>query len=206
MGQRLVINNIIDGDTVNAIYYHWSAYTNAALDEIENLRDCIASFYEHTILDKQDQIKNFNQACLKASSGVSDYHDASYEYAKKNFDYNKQTANRNEGMIAFTEIDIDEFMDWSEGTVWIYWEFDHNKNIDIEKSTFNFHQLVSCYDENDFHECFDFLSDDEIQDLKDNPANIEVDHIPVNDAGYYIETLPEYWYDSRDNYFYATIR
>ena len=208
MSQRLVINNVIDGKVVNAMYYHWSARTGPALEEIMVLREDIIAFYHHNILDTNKPIENFNQACLKASSGVSDYHDASYEYAKKNFDYNKQNPNRNEGIIAFTKEDMDDFTDWSDGTVWIHWKLDHNKNIDIENSTFNFTQLVTQYSEDEFYkhsDDFGFLSDTEIQRLKNYPANIELENMPVEDAEWYMGTLPEYWYNSHDNHFYAKI-
>lgn len=34
MGQRLVIVNSINEEQVNTLYYHWSAYTDAALSVI----------------------------------------------------------------------------------------------------------------------------------------------------------------------------
>lgn len=42
MGQRLVIANYTtELEPTNAIYYHWSAYTNSALEELNGLRDGI---------------------------------------------------------------------------------------------------------------------------------------------------------------------
>lgn len=208
MSQRLVINNIIDGKVVNAMYYHWSARTGPALEEIMVLREDIIAFYHHNILDTNKPIENFNQACLKASSGISGAHGDSWKYANKNFGYDKQTVTQTEGIIAFTKEDMDDFTDWSDGTVWIHWKLDHNKNIDIENSTFNFTQLVTQYSEDKFYkhsDDFGFLSDTEIQRLKNYPANIELENMPVEDAEWYMGTLPEYWYNSRDNHFYAKI-
>ena len=52
MGQRLVILNstpFIQTDDqldTNAIYYHWSAYTDSAVVEITNLRDKVKDYYD----------------------------------------------------------------------------------------------------------------------------------------------------------------
>lgn len=47
MGQRLVIENIINGNTVNNIYYHWSAYTDSAAGEVNDLYESVIAFYEY---------------------------------------------------------------------------------------------------------------------------------------------------------------
>ena len=39
MGERLVIVNQINGYTINAIYYHWSNYTQTAVAEVLALSD-----------------------------------------------------------------------------------------------------------------------------------------------------------------------
>lgn len=208
MNQRLVINNVIDGKVVNAMYYHWSARTGPALEKIMLLREDIIAFYHHNILDTNKPIENFNQVCLEASSGISGAHGDSWRYANKNFGYDKQTVTQTEGIIALTKEDMDDFADWSDGTVWIHWKLDHNKNIDIENSTFDFTQLVTRYTEDEFYkhsDDFGFLSDTEIQRLKNYPANIELENMPVEDAEWYMRTLPEYWYDNHDNHFYAKI-
>lgn len=33
MGQRLIIQNQINGESVNVSYYHWSAYTESSIEE-----------------------------------------------------------------------------------------------------------------------------------------------------------------------------
>lgn len=205
MSKRLVINNVIDGKVANAMYYHRSARTGPALEKITLLREDIMAFYQDNILDTNKPIENFNQACLNAASGISSAHGDSWKYANKKFEYDKQTVTQTEGAIAFTKEDMDDFTDWSDGTVWVYWKLDHNKNIDIKNSTFNFTQLVSYYDENNFRKHFDILDENEIQRLKNYPANIELENMPVEDAEWHMGTLPEYWYDSRDNHFYAKI-
>lgn len=42
MGQRLIINNYTpysEQEITNNIYYHWSAYTDASIYEVEDLRN-----------------------------------------------------------------------------------------------------------------------------------------------------------------------
>lgn len=46
MGERLVIVNQINGDTINAIYYHWSNYTQTAVAEVLALSDGIQTYYD----------------------------------------------------------------------------------------------------------------------------------------------------------------
>lgn len=36
MGQRLVIQNQINGESVNVSYYHWSAYTESSIEELKD--------------------------------------------------------------------------------------------------------------------------------------------------------------------------
>lgn len=35
MGQVLIIQNKINGKSVNTIYYHWSAYTESSIAELD---------------------------------------------------------------------------------------------------------------------------------------------------------------------------
>ena len=85
MGQRLVIENITpftNGDTTNNIYYHWSAFTDSALEEIAKFTNKVGSYYrkfyfgkackdffELTCFKGTDK-DFFNLACFQAVSGI----------------------------------------------------------------------------------------------------------------------------------------
>ena len=47
MGQRLVIQNQINGESVNVIYYHWSAYTESAIEELKEFANRLSVNYKN---------------------------------------------------------------------------------------------------------------------------------------------------------------
>ena len=47
MGQRLVIQNQINGESVNVSYYHWSAYTESSIEELKDFANRLLENYEN---------------------------------------------------------------------------------------------------------------------------------------------------------------
>lgn len=139
MGQRLVIQNFTPFQKenqeeifpTNAIYYHWSAYTESAIYEIKQLKQKIEDYYNKLNNYKEfhnnynsdsNKIDFFNLACLNAVSGIAPQYEKSVKYIENLLKepYDTTKVNRNDGMIGFTEDDIDHIQYWSEGTVNIY--------------------------------------------------------------------------------------
>ena len=127
MGERLVIVNQINGQNINAIYYHWSNYTATAVAEVLALSDGIQTYYDD--IDNKtpySPIDTFNLACLESISGISTYNTESRTYYRKvtGEDYDVDRLDRSLGLIHFTENDIMEALDAAEGMVYIDWEID----------------------------------------------------------------------------------
>lgn len=203
MGQRLVIQNNIDGEAVNTIYYHWSAYTLSAIQEVIDLRKGVEKYYEenhnnYTLKDK------FNLACLSAVSGIEGGANESIKYIEKLTNQKYTTrADRNEGLIVFDDVKMDSQLGWSEGTIIIEWEFEKNKPNMID-TTFDLYQLV--YSETP-EEWLDYYDEDEeeLESLKENPQNVQLETLSISTAEDVLNEMPYQWYDQDDDRVYYRI-
>lgn len=212
MGQRLVILNSTpfiqtdDQIDTNAIYYHWSAYTDSAVVEITNLRDSVEDYYDKHYNSTSNRLDFFNLACLNAVSGVAPQYEESIKYIKSltNQPYDSSHVNRNDGMIGFTPTDIDHILYWSEGTVDINWVFDENGYPDFDKSTFCYESLVSSWEIEEFKEAFD-KSDSDVEQIKKIKLNIDLYDIPLSESEYLYDKLPEFWYEPSIDRIYSHI-
>lgn len=212
MGQRLVILNSTpfvqtdDQLDTSAIYYHWSAYTDSAVVEITNLRDSVEDYYNKYYNSTSNRLDFFNLACLNAISGVAPQYEESIKYIESltNQPYDSSHVNRNDGIISFTPTDIDDILDWSEGTVDINWIFKENGHPDFDKSTFCYESLVSSYDIEDFKEWFD-KTDVDVERIKKIKLDVDLYQIPLSESDILYDKLPEFWYDSHLDRIYAHI-
>ena len=202
MGQRLVLLNstpfIQTHDTIdtNAIYYHWSAYTNSAVVEITNLRDSVEDYYDKYYNSTSNRLDFFNLACLNAVSGIAPQYEESIKYIESltNQTYDTSHVNRNDGMIGFTPTDIDHILDWSEGTVDINWVFDEYGHPDFDKSTFCYESLVSSWDVEEFKDAFD-KTDSDVEEIKQIRLTTDLYEVPLSESDILYDKLPEFWYD-----------
>ena len=212
MGQRLVILNSTpfvqtdDQIDTNAIYYHWSAYTDSAVVEITNLRDSVKEYYNQYYNSTSNRLDFFNLACLQAVSDVAPQYEESIKYIESltNQPYDSSHVNRNDGMICFTPTDIDDILDWSEGTVDINWIFKENGHPDFDKSTFCYESLVSSYDIKDFKEWFN-KTDADIEKIKQIKLDFDLYEIPLSESDSLYDRFPEFWYDAHLDRIYAHI-
>ena len=212
MGQRLVILNstpfIQTHDTIdtNAIYYHWSAYTDSAVVEITNLRDSVEDYYNKYYNSTSNRLDFFNLACLNAVSGVAPQYEESVKYIESltNQPYDSSHVNRNDGMIGFTPTDIDHILDWSEGTVDINWVFDENGYPDFDKSTFCYESLVSSWDVEEFKDAFD-KTDSDVEQIKKIRLTTDLYQVPLSESDILYDKLPEFWYDPSIDRIYSHI-
>lgn len=212
MGQRLVILNstpFIQTDDqldTNAIYYHWSAYTDSAVVEITNLRDSVEEYYDQYYNSTSNRLDFFNLACLNAVSGVAPQYEESIKYIESltNQPYDSSHVNRNDEIIGFTPTDIDHIINWSEGTVDINWVFDEYGHPDIYKSTFCYESLVSSWDVEEFKEVFD-KTDSDVEQIKKIKLNIDLYDVPLSESDILYDKLPEFWYDPSIDRIYSHI-
>ena len=212
MGQRLVILNstpfIQTHDTIdtNAIYYHWSAYTDSAVVEITNLRDSVEEYYNQYYNSTSNRLNFFNLACLNAISGIAPQYEESIKYIESltNQPYDSSHVNRNDGMIGFTTTDIDHILDWSEGTVDINWVFDENGYPNFDKSTFCYESLVSSWDVEEFKDAFD-KTDSDVEQIKKIKLTTDLYEVPLSESDILYDKLPEFWYDPSIDRIYSHI-
>ena len=82
MGQRLIIKNNFNGTTRSAIYYHWSAYTFEAIEEIKSLVSKIfwSMKGQPSELPNLSTEQHLDIACLNAVSGIPERSQTSIDY------------------------------------------------------------------------------------------------------------------------------
>lgn len=175
MGQRLVITVRKEQKDIAKIYFHWSGYSVSALEETRSLLEDIDTNEEDI---KKLQL-NIIRSCesmgggIDGGAGSAEFSYVCNMFPNVNF---KEDPNRNFGLVALSENDMEEMQRWSEGNIVI--DLDYNK---IYNSVFfEYHSLeeyeaetdqsadeVSCYesdiDISDFQveyidEVIDFIS------------------------------------------------
>lgn len=201
MGERLVIINQIDGQNVNAIYYHWSNYTQTAVQEVLALSDGIQTYYDD--IDHKtpySPIDTFNLACLESISGISSENTESRDYYQKvtGEKYEVDKLDRSFGIIHFTENDIMDAIDAAEGTVYIDWEIDDNGRPISNKTKVDLIGVIY-YESADYEEEFPEISAQQRQ----NPKSYTLDNIKLTELDDFYNQLPEEWYDEQENNYYS---
>lgn len=204
MGQRLVIVNRINSEDINAIYYHWSAYTDSALHEVAKLAERVSTFMKQDMSDKSLTDK-FNLACLASISGISESSKDSRDYIEKltGVKYEDNRIDRSYGLIGYTEQDREDLLSWSEGTLTIDWVFE-NDIPDLVDSTFDLWSLtysdtLEDYIEYNHDENIDELTDEEIESYKPETHDINLESLMLEAAESYMDLIPDEWYDANDD-------
>lgn len=141
MGQRLNIE-IVKGDNVLAnAYYHWSGYSNSAIDLVE----CIIRYYDYADKYHHENDTLFAIKLLeKTGAGLTE---DEVEYVKKKYGETKLSdcKGRNNGLIAITKKGIEETREWEEARV----------TIDIDTKTFDFKRAMWKLDKSEIKECIE---------------------------------------------------
>lgn len=132
MGQRLVIGIKYGGQEIAAVYYHWSAYTDATLQEIKSIANAFSDTDAGTISIKEARLRvikavqhNTDILGNGATGGVDP---ADLQYAKRIFKGEKLSENvsRNQGLVALRPQTRAESWNYAEG----------GAEIDVEFQTF----------------------------------------------------------------------
>lgn len=232
MGQRLIIKNrIINPITkhhsdANVIYYHWSAYTESSLIELQdfvtNLMDAYDNPSDDFLKDLTsegkvlfDKYKNkqliaiekeafFNLMTYYSVSGVS--RDETLNVLRLWTTDLDRPLNRNAGLLGITPQDQEDILFWSEGTLIINWVLDNQGRPDLEKTTFNFNDLFWDWTTEEYDEEREY--DDDFTPYKDLPVKpYQVTNIPITELKAYQQTIadgPHEWFDG-DNHIYMYI-
>lgn len=98
MGQKLTIQifkNTLETDSLATIYYHWSAYSESALEELRDFYDAYKRYY-NKVLNLYPELNNHVNSDM--------------------------TANRSNGLVAFTKDHQRELLSYSEGDIRLYLE------------------------------------------------------------------------------------
>lgn len=206
MGQVLIIQNKIDGEPVNTIYYHWSAYTESSIAELDSFANSLSHKYHNrfdaflsTLTDSgkdllkkfdkgslthEESINLFNLMCYSVISGISPSRKESLNYMSQfTRDTNRENVNRNFGMLAVAEKDQNDHLLWSDGTIVVDWAFDDQGYPDFELTVFDFSDLFDTCDADEYNEWIedvaDFLALEPISQLKQNPYSTS--NIPLSE-------------------------
>lgn len=170
MGQRLVITGIKNHTPIFNIYYHWSAYTESALNEADQLLKYLL------------RPENYNDLVLSAIKycelngggiGLSE----ELKEAKRLYpdhDFKTDDISRNNGLIAITAKGMDNNTSWAEGTLDIDFDNDIIKN-----------NVFFGYDDIDqINEEYGYEDDEKLKD-----SDILVPHISVEE--FYFDQIDE---------------
>ena len=206
MGQVLIIQNKINGKSVNTIYYHWSAYTESSIAELDSFtnsllhkyhnrfdaflsmltdkgRDLVEKFDNNT-LTHDESIDLFNLLSYFVVSGIGSLRQESLNYISQfTSDSDRENVNRNFGMLAVAEKDQNNHLLWSDGTIVVDWAFDDQGYPDFERTVFDFSNLFDTCNANEYNEWIedvaDFLELEPISQLKQNPYSTS--NIPLSE-------------------------
>lgn len=227
MGQRLIIKNNFNGTTRSAIYYHWSAYTFEAIEEIKSLVSKVFSFMkvQPSELPNLSTEQHLDIACLNAVSGIPERSQPSIDYINSLLPepYDNSNVHRNNGLIAFDEAGQKSLIDWGEGFVTINWVLDTNGEIDLDKTTFDFDVFFN-ETEQSLHDGWD-ISMSSLKKLKQFKPVIDLTEIPVSSADIFKQELQvlktslkiylvkhdlpnscDWWYDKKAKMFRSIIQ
>lgn len=227
MGQRLIIKNRIinpitkhQSDT-NVIYYHWSAYTESSLIELEDFVTNLMNAYDNpsdeflkdltpegqTLFDKYknnqliaiEKEAFFNLMTYYSVSGVS--RDETLNVLRLWTNDLDRPLDRNAGLLGITPQDQEDILFWSEGTLVINWVLDDQGRPDLEKTTFDFNDLFWDWTTEEYDEEREY--DDDFTPYKDLPVKpYQVTNIPLTNLNNYRQTIadgPHEWYDGSDH-------
>ena len=163
MGQRLVITVRKEQKDIAKIYFHWSGYSESALEETRSLLKDIDT--------KEENIKklqlNIIRACENMGGGIDGgAGSAEFSYVCDMFPNVsfKEDPNRNYGLVALSENDMEKIQRWSNGNIVI--DLDYNR---IYNSVFHeYHSLeeYEAYADKSAYEVYCYESDIDIADFR----------------------------------------
>ena len=184
MGQRLVVTVSNYGEDIAKIYYHWSAYSLSALQEV---RDIINVLYddENAEYDIRLRLVRF---CEKNGGGIKGGKDSDeWKYITRfyqNEAFKEENISRNYGLIALSEDGMADLQSWSEGDVYI--NIDENEVINYVNCTY---ESIDEYNKERLKWDYDFKE----LTLNNIPSiNYDLTNFSTNDIDYVIMELQNF--------------
>lgn len=169
MGQRLVVTIRNEGKELCKMYYHWSAYSASALQEVRNIIKKIPE----NINNERDLILHLIHFCEKNGGGIEGgYGSSEWNYIQSVYpdeEFEGENINRNYGLIAISEDGMADIQNWSEGDV----------TIDIDEGIVH-NEVFYCYNDIDeYKEDYekDSMTLDDIPNIDTNIEEFDVDDI-----------------------------
>jgi hypothetical protein len=156
MGQRLCISIEKNGGTACNVYYHWSAYTFSAIEE---LLPIIKGFEEDGITEESDE--------YAIASSI--------ERHTKALPVDSEDADRNNGLIAVSAADMQ----------YLWKSAEYNIAVDLTTNTFSF-DVVTKYELDNADDKEEFLcwkSPELLERIKTNPEyqmSIDLREVPLS--------------------------
>lgn len=211
MAQRLtIINSIPDGagwKYASAIHYRWGGYTRVALDEVAYLSDQLSYEFDKPNQFKLEPTDRFNLALLESVSGMTPDLEESIDYIEEltGSRYDTNDVSASEGVIAFSQKEIQNLIGCAAYVVEIFWKFDEHGQPDMEQTIFSLSELTNYYsDERELAE-YTGMTDEEIDNIKRQTYHFDNVHIKISDAERFSNEIPDAWYDPVEDAFFTTI-
>ena len=154
MGQRLVITANYENQEIAKIYFHWSAYTVSALIEAYDLINAINISDYTTIEDLQLQLIRYceiNGGSVDGGAYSEEMKYVKFIFPKEEF---KGNGNRNQGLIAISDVGRDEMQRYGEGDLIINFDSQEVSNycyIGWDLAGYKNYRKDECGEEVDFN-------------------------------------------------------
>lgn len=154
MGQRLVITAKYKNQEIAKIYFHWSAYTVSALQEAYDLINEINITDCTTIEDLQLQLIRYcerHDGCVDGGAHSEEMKYVKFIFPKEEF---KGNGNRNNGLIAISDVGRDEMQRYGEGDLIINFDSQEVSNycyIGWDLAGYKNYRKDECGEEVDFN-------------------------------------------------------
>ena len=154
MGQRLVITANYKNQEIAKIYFHWSAYTVSALIEAYDLINAINISDYTTIEDLQLQLIRYcenNGGSVDGGAYSEEMKYVKFIFPKEEF---KGNGNRNQGLIAISDVGRDEMQRYGEGDLIINFDSQEVSNycyIGWDLAGYKNYRKDECGEEVDFN-------------------------------------------------------
>lgn len=187
MGQRLVVTIQSHNEDVAKIYYHWSAYSRSALEEVKSLLDCIL---EHDDADEKSLQLRLIRYCEQAGGGIRGAQ-SEFDYIQQMFPgkkFKNEGYSRNNGLIAISDHGMTDLQSWSEGDVCINLDNDM-----IHNTVYYIYDDMKAYNDEhrEWDEDYEDLTLDDIPELGCDLCDIEFGEIDevlnaLNNLGGYV--------------------
>jgi|GEM_PF-1543705 hypothetical protein len=169
MGQRLNIEIVKNGKVLANSYYHWSGYSNSAVNMVVQIiqeYEYIKKYKVEKYIKNQDLLLAI-RLLEETGAGLNDIDMTRNILKDETMNLKlKKCQGRDEGIIGITQKDIEETRYWEEGRV----------SIDIENKKIDF-GVINEYTEEEFN--YDY--DEEIKELNIKKIDINFKNISFED-------------------------